>query len=331
MTKDCRADVELTPTLSTTLNTFVDPCQNAAKTRLSGHPQLATLPPLSSSFVSDGVVFEEKLESEKEKAVIFRSLVAKVKLQPALDSSLEAKAVKFLQSVKILYNLFAHCSPEILVALIKADLIPQLVSSLNPLSQSFAEDADIHLNVMKIIQTSLWYATPGGLTYLELKDGNEQQAVHETILKQVLIPSEKYIWHLCANRFSIVDGGQSETFLEILAQLLQISPYYQPTMEIVLHMPVILTIPSCLSFFKDDYSKWYFVRTMNRAQLEWMAESRDVQQMGKKVHRMLRMEGFEDAMEKKLQNDRNEYYGRCIVEYSIDWNHLQGINLPEPE
>ncbi|KAK2946508.1 hypothetical protein BLNAU_18550 [Blattamonas nauphoetae] len=43
---------------------------------------------------------DEKVESESEKAVIFRSLVAIVKLQPELDDSLEAKAVKFLDYVQ---------------------------------------------------------------------------------------------------------------------------------------------------------------------------------------------------------------------------------------
>ncbi|KAK2951653.1 hypothetical protein BLNAU_13392 [Blattamonas nauphoetae] len=57
---DCRADVRLTPTLSPSLDTrtrlFQRLRQNAARTRSAGRPQLTTLPPLSSSFVSDGVV-----------------------------------------------------------------------------------------------------------------------------------------------------------------------------------------------------------------------------------------------------------------------------------
>ncbi|KAK2955735.1 hypothetical protein BLNAU_9271 [Blattamonas nauphoetae] len=57
MTKDSRADVRQTPTLSTTLDAHTDLGRNAARTRLSGCSQLTTLPPLSSSFVSDGVVF----------------------------------------------------------------------------------------------------------------------------------------------------------------------------------------------------------------------------------------------------------------------------------
>ncbi|KAK2954419.1 hypothetical protein BLNAU_10587 [Blattamonas nauphoetae] len=57
----------------------------------------------SSPTCPDGSAFlnwsEEGHESEHETAVVFRSLVATLKMQPALDVSLEVKAVKFLESV----------------------------------------------------------------------------------------------------------------------------------------------------------------------------------------------------------------------------------------
>ncbi|KAK2941397.1 hypothetical protein BLNAU_23690 [Blattamonas nauphoetae] len=216
---------------------------------------------------------EEELESEHEMAVVFRSLVATMKLQPALNDIREAKAVKFLKSLdrdtqeytdalftslasfsdesltgfvqsivvlisspsqaittatmKMLRSLIVYSSAKVRIALIEADLIPQIVITLNPLSLSFAEAVDIHINVTRIIFQSLWLATPGGLTQLKLKDRNEQQDVHETVFQQVLFPSEKYIWHLCVNLESIVDGEQSSYFLFLLARLLKISPYYQ--------------------------------------------------------------------------------------------------------
>ncbi|KAK2964074.1 hypothetical protein BLNAU_1155 [Blattamonas nauphoetae] len=135
-----------------------------------------------------------------------------MELQPVLDASLEAKAKRFLafvipydniestdaflnslasnsygssitfiRSIVVLISSASHgittaamkmiedliwgCSEAVNFALLKADLIPQLIITLNPLSLSFAE-----------------------------------AAVHETILKQVLVPSEKYICHLCMNR-----------------------------------------------------------------------------------------------------------------------------------
>ncbi|KAK2948839.1 hypothetical protein BLNAU_16182 [Blattamonas nauphoetae] len=177
-------------------------------------------------------------ESESEKAVIFLSIVATVNIQSALDVSLEAKAVKFLESVKfgqpcdesstvfvqsimvlissanhvistaatkILDLLIWKCSTKVRYALVKADLIPQIITILNPLSLSFEEVKSTHNNIMTRIRSCLLLATPNGLASLEITDDDGLQAVHETILEQIVVPSEKYICHLCVNRFSIVD------------------------------------------------------------------------------------------------------------------------------
>ncbi|KAK2942020.1 hypothetical protein BLNAU_23059 [Blattamonas nauphoetae] len=168
----------------------------------------------------------ERLGSETEKAVLFMSLVATLKIQPALDASLEAKAVKFLESVdprtpksadaflrslarnpdesithfvqsfpvlittpskaittatvEMLKTLIMWCSAKVRLALIKADLIPQLINTVNPLSLSLTEAESIHMYLLKIISYSLWLATPNELEYLKISDNNEQQAVRET-------------------------------------------------------------------------------------------------------------------------------------------------------
>ncbi|KAK2956581.1 hypothetical protein BLNAU_8421 [Blattamonas nauphoetae] len=250
-----------------------------------------------------------------------------MKFQPALDSSLEAKAVKFLESVrpvdqsstvaflgnlasisddslpyfvqtisvfisspkrtiikaamKILDSLMERSSLQIRLALVKADLIPQIINTLNLLSLSFPEAADIHINLMNTLLFSFSLATPYYLTHLEIKGHDEQQAVHETILRQVVIPSEKYICHLCVNRYSIVDGEQSEIFLGILVNLLRICPYYQRTLDFVLDMPVVLTISSCLAFFEDDRSIWHFLYKMVDTQWEWNKKGKRINNCGR--------------------------------------------------
>ncbi|KAK2961560.1 hypothetical protein BLNAU_3358 [Blattamonas nauphoetae] len=318
----------------------------------------------------------KELKSVQEQAVVFLSLVATLKSQPALDASLETKAVTllkylsylnpstvdaflrsfaadpddlltdFVQSIGVLIsspnraiakatmemfnNLFLCCSAKVRLALVKADVIPQLIMTLNPQSLSFAEAVDIHTWLIQIIANSVWLSTPSALRYLEIEDGDEQQAVHETVLRQVMAPSEQYIRHLCVNRYSIVDGDQSKLFLELFANLLQISPYYQPTMNFVVNMPVVFTIPSCLTLFGHEKTIWSFLTSMVNAQREWNKTRGEERQMGKTVHVMLEMEGIEDVIEEKLQNDAN-IFGRWIVDKSIEWNNLQGMNLPERE
>ncbi|KAK2958366.1 hypothetical protein BLNAU_6636 [Blattamonas nauphoetae] len=312
-------------------------------------------------------------ETESEKAVVFRSLVATLKIQPALDVTLEAKVVTLLESVnstcqmspdgflrnfasspddsltpfvqslvvlissssqeittatmEMLDQLILMCSAKSLLALVNADLIPQLINNLNPLSLSFVETVDIHINLLESITCCLVLATPDGLKKLEIKDDEEEQDVHETVFQQVLIPSEKYIRHLCVNRFSIISGNQTNYFLDLLTQLIQICPYYQPAVDFLLDMPVALTISSCLTFFDDENSIWNFLCSMNITQQEWNETREPDQLMWKTAHRMLRMEGIEDVVEDKLLNDKNIFIGEWLVESSIEWNNLLGMNL----
>ncbi|KAK2959118.1 hypothetical protein BLNAU_5913 [Blattamonas nauphoetae] len=94
-------------------------------------------------------------------------------------------------AIKMLSNLLLYCYPQNILLLIKADLIHQLIMTLNPLFLSFADAVHIHTSLLSIITITLRLATPEGLTSFRFKDDNEQQAVHDTVLKQVLVPSEK--------------------------------------------------------------------------------------------------------------------------------------------
>ncbi|KAK2939831.1 hypothetical protein BLNAU_25263 [Blattamonas nauphoetae] len=126
-----------------------------------------------------------------------KNLIATMKLKPAFDNSLEAKAVKFLESMcmggqesadaflsnfgqtsdasltdfiqsivvlvsssnqvittaamEMLVTMIVHCSAKVRLSIIKADLIPQLILTLNPLSLSFTEAVDIRIPLLNII------------------------------------------------------------------------------------------------------------------------------------------------------------------------------------
>ncbi|KAK2947062.1 hypothetical protein BLNAU_17985 [Blattamonas nauphoetae] len=269
---------------------------------------------------------EERFGSEHEGAVVFRSLIATVKLQPALDDSLEEKAVKLLE---LMTPDNAETADEVRLALLHADIFPQLLTTFNQLSLSFSEGVDIHINIMKTIRESIWLATPDGLSQLGIEDRNEKQAVRETVLKQVIAPLEKYIWHVCVNRYSIVDGDEYCGFMRLLAMLLRLSSSFQPTMDFVLNMPVFLTIPSCLTFSANDRSIWSFLSLLVDIQQEYNATRGGMREMGKIFLRMLRMEGIEDVIDEKLRNDKNDLRGKLSVFSSIEWNNLLGMNVPK--
>ncbi|KAK2944283.1 hypothetical protein BLNAU_20779 [Blattamonas nauphoetae] len=293
-------------------------------------------PSLDVSLEAKAVTFLKSVDlDDKESADAFLS---------SLRRTIDESSTNFIQSIVVLLSstsraitttamdmldsLIVFCSVKIRLALVKADLIPQLITNIHPLSLSFAEAVDIHINVIATTAHSLLPATPDDLEKLGIKGENGQQAVHEAVLHQVLVPSEKYICHLCMNRFSIIDGKQSESFLTLLAQLLEICPYYQPTMGFVLNMPVVLTIPSCLTFFENENSIWYFLDFIVELQRKWNKLRGNQQQMWKTVQQLLRMEGIEDVMEAKLRNDKSSSFGGWIVAKSISWNNLLGMNTP---
>ncbi|KAK2947372.1 hypothetical protein BLNAU_17692 [Blattamonas nauphoetae] len=79
---------------------------------------------------------------------------------------------------------------------------------------------------------------------------------------------------------------------------------------------------------KDGNAKQRVHETMIDAQLGWNKSRGEMRQTCNCVHRQLRMEGIEDVMEAKLRNDTNGSYGGSIPLSSIEWNNVQGMNLP---
>ncbi|KAK2947586.1 hypothetical protein BLNAU_17491 [Blattamonas nauphoetae] len=233
--------------------------------------------------------------------------------------------------MRMMDNLLFWCTVHVLRSLVEADLIPQLINTLHPQSLSFRETLDIHVHLMTIMSRTVWLATPYGLTQLGIADDYEPKTVHETILEQVLVPSEKYIWYLCVNRFLIIDGELCNEFMHLLAELLQISPYFQPMMDFLLHIPVFLTIPSYLTFVEAEQSNYSFLSLMTIAQQERNKKGGEMRQMGKTVDRMLRMEGIEDVIVEKLRNDTQKWHGGWIATLSIILSNMHGMNLPQWE
>ncbi|KAK2959589.1 hypothetical protein BLNAU_5367 [Blattamonas nauphoetae] len=353
------------------MNTIIKTVNTSSSTT---HSDLASAP---LPFSVDSSPFlnwsEDELESEDEKAILFWSLVATVKSQPALDASLEAKAVEFLDSVcpwstgsaDALFNsiaslsdhnftdiiqsfvvlisypkqyivsmsitlldcLVSSCSAIHVLDLVEADLIPQLINTLNPLSLSLTEADNIHTGLHSILSFCMVLATKEGLFHLEIEDRDEQEAVSETVFKQVLAPSEHYIRHLCVNRISITSYVQWTEFMILLAQLLQISSHYQPTMDCLMNMPVFLTIPSCLTFFESDPSIWHFFTILARSHEEWNEQGGDVRRSGAQIIKSLRAEGMDDVVEQKLRNEKTVDDHDRIADFSTWFGITLGTNL----
>ncbi|KAK2951358.1 hypothetical protein BLNAU_13737 [Blattamonas nauphoetae] len=229
-------------------------------------------------------------------------------------------------AIGMLKRLILRCSAKTRLSLVQTTMIPQLITILNPVFLSFARTSDIHPSLLSIISNSFKLATPDGLTELEIENHDEQQAVSETIFQQVLVPSENYLGHLCVNYKSIHEW-HIDAFQRVLGQLLRISPYYQPTMELVLQMPIIHTIPSCLTFFETDKLILFLLFDITNSYEEWNTARGEFRRMWKTIHRMLRKEGMEDVLEEKLLNDKKVSNGTKIVDWSITLNDQQGMHI----
>ncbi|KAK2941009.1 hypothetical protein BLNAU_24080 [Blattamonas nauphoetae] len=300
------------------------------------------------SLIQDGFPFNDRLE---EKAASFLdSITYPVFIQSeysilGIDSSFSHESqINFVTSMtvllstpnqtimkasmKILDNLFVISSSNHRLALLRAGIIPQIFITLHPQSLYIPDAVYIHTYLIQIIANAIWLSTPTGLSTHAIEDKIERHAVHETVLQHVIAPSEKYIGHVCRNRHSITDAGMERGFMLLLTRILQISPYNQSTVGSVLNLPVFLTIPSWLTVLEKDGSISSFLQAMVNIQQEWNITRGGQRQMWKIVQRLLRKEGIEDVSEGKLRNNQNTDYGPYIVENSIDWNDLLGMNVP---
>ncbi|KAK2958851.1 hypothetical protein BLNAU_6100 [Blattamonas nauphoetae] len=196
------------------------------------------------------------------------------------------------KALKIAETLIQYCEAQIRLGLVEADLIPQLIINLNLQSLSFAEAHAIHTSLLHILSHAVGFPPQPGLAYLQT-EYPDKQAAHETILKQVIVPSEQYIRYICSNRYSIIDDEQSQNFMILLTLLLQKCPYHQPTMDFILNMPVTLAIPSCLTFFENDESTRSFTFILFAIQRQWNTKRGERRQMWMEVHRLIRTEGLE--------------------------------------
>ncbi|KAK2949981.1 hypothetical protein BLNAU_15124 [Blattamonas nauphoetae] len=242
-----------------------------------------------------------------------------------LPSDKNKLATATLQMVKLL---LLDCSSTVRLNLVKADLIPRLITHLHPLSVSFPDFPEIPSHLTAIIDASIWLGTQVGLGKLGIEDADEQNTINQTCLKQILIASERYLHHLCGNSDSIVDPDFSFHFERLLGRLLRICPFHPPTMHFVHTLPIYPTIARVLTTLPSDASLWIFLYEIVTALQEWNKQGGFVRQAGKTVQSSLRSDGLEDVIEQKLTTDFEGFWGREVAKNSILLNNLVGMNVP---
>ncbi|KAK2943978.1 hypothetical protein BLNAU_21124 [Blattamonas nauphoetae] len=230
-------------------------------------------------------------------------------------------------TLRLLGRLFAKSSPQIQLKLVSIDLVPQIITSLSQQSHSFVDPVDIHTRLINIIKSALELATPRGLD--RLADGHpfERQAVHKTVLEHVLVSLEEFLRRMRTNRFLLADGDLADDFMDLLALILRISPFSQPTMNFLPQLSIFLTIPSCLTVFDFDLPFWSFLGVMVLSQEDWNKQGGNVRRSGAAIFRCLRTEGLDDVLEQRQQNDRTGNIGEDLANYLIKLTVMLGMNI----
>ncbi|KAK2950690.1 hypothetical protein BLNAU_14361 [Blattamonas nauphoetae] len=320
----------------------------------------------------------QQIDSVSDRSTIYCSLVQMVKNEPALDPSLEDKAVSFLEQIKldsandvdsfisgivpsslpessrdfiesIVELISGHSKPVLnaamtfvrdlafrssnntILKLVKDGLIPQIISSLDLFSLPFTCAEEVHSSLLGILYNSIQKSTNHSLETLQLHDANEQQELRETVHNQVLLPSEAYLRHICANHYSIKHHTQLYYYMILLPQLLDVSPYYEPTLVFVLNLPVCLTLTSTMTVVDFDEAIWcsLFVHTITQhARMNASGEALERHHI---LLRSLKMEGIEDIIEQRLKNDIGGDNGQEIATTDIKWNNMLGMNVKKLE
>ncbi|KAK2948267.1 hypothetical protein BLNAU_16803 [Blattamonas nauphoetae] len=261
-------------------------------------------------------------------------------LAPSADGSLASfvESITFLvsssskaivkTSVRLLEELCMRCSLTIRRQLIQDGILQKIMAVIDSdalFSQDFGETP---LFLSLIIRSFLRLGTLRGMERGQVVSQNEQQELHDLILRQVIIPSEGFLRFLYHVHPSVVDGDRSFIFLGNLTRFIQICPYYDLTITHILGLPVILTITSSLTIIVTDSSIWTFLDDLNECIWEWNSERRKTRSNVRLLFRSFVAEGFDDLKEQRLQNDEYGDTSDQILGSVSQLCNVQGENTP---
>ncbi|KAK2958396.1 hypothetical protein BLNAU_6666 [Blattamonas nauphoetae] len=193
------------------------------------------------------------------------------------------------------------------------DFISKILATVQPHTQPISGNETILCGISTIIVKFLYLATLYSLRKLNITDDVEKYNHRETIFLKVVIPSSPFVTLLIPDRY-ILNERLSESFMDLLAKLLQIGPSHQPTLEFVLASPIVIVFSTHLSFVEKMNNLLNAIRTINISLKEWNAEGPEVIKSGKRMMQALFSEGFDDTLEQMLKHDNDGINGIILVE-----------------
>ncbi|KAK2954289.1 hypothetical protein BLNAU_10788 [Blattamonas nauphoetae] len=127
---------------------------------------------------------------------------------------------------------------------------------------------------------------------------SKSYAVRKTFCDRIIAPSSDYIHHLFVIRYSI-DPTLVSSLLQLLVDIICISPYHIETAQQVGHMPVFVFIPSLFDSLERDVELSSLLFRLNMMISKWDLDRRALVK-GQPLLLRLVEDGLDDMLEMRV-------------------------------
>ncbi|KAK2961646.1 hypothetical protein BLNAU_3444 [Blattamonas nauphoetae] len=237
-------------------------------------------------------------------------------------STVAASALSFLQKTT-----FAS-SKEIRSRLVKSDLVSKVLATIQPHTLPVVGNEEIFVTLIHLFEHFVSLASPTSLIDIDTTVADAFNH-REMIFEKVVLPSSQLMAFLISNR-NMLKGDLFKSFISLMANLLDISPFHRPISEFILASPIVRTFSRCLSFVEDDFCLFDATKTFSQSLEEWRNHGPEVVQSGKRMMQALISDGFEDTLEQMLKH-RHSIFGRYIVVKCSFFSQFLGSNVDDAE
>ncbi|KAK2953284.1 hypothetical protein BLNAU_11747 [Blattamonas nauphoetae] len=268
---------------------------------------------------ADKIVAELVSTSPGSSAAFFDSVLV---LLSSPHSMVAESAFTFLNSVLL------SCSSAIRLLFVEVDFITNMFAIIQPHTLPIARNVGRIHSLIGLIKNSIKIASPLHLEKLGVTDEVNTFNHREIICQKAVIPSGQFVTFLISNRY-LLDKWLFHQFMELLCTLVDISPYHRPTLEFVLASPIVMAIPSRLSFYEDTRPVYDTLPLINNSFRLWGRREAEAVPSSKRMIQALVSEGFEDMLDQVMMFNESASFGDDIIEESQIFSHFLGSNISQ--
>ncbi|KAK2956630.1 hypothetical protein BLNAU_8471 [Blattamonas nauphoetae] len=211
------------------------------------------------------------------------------------------------------------------------DFVPRILSIIQPHTLTVSGNENLFCSLNHILSSSINLAHSRCMDTFGITEPPTLHNRREIIFQRHIQPLSQYLSFLCSNRYFFATVESSGGMQSLLGRVLQISPFHHPTLEFVLASPIVMTIPSFLSFVEHSGALWNILADILYLMCEWKKHSTEVAQSGKRMIRALLSDGMEDTLEQLLLSNQNCDFSGGVVLNCVFVLRLLGWNKKSTE